>query len=89
MRLFVSLLRTNRSTFRRSSWCTPPNQAHPTKSFTERFHTTPVHRRYQPPKRKPVINMASGMTTKNGQPFDRAALEQLMKVGAFLCTSES
>jgi glycyl-tRNA synthetase len=63
----------------RSIFSTPPSLVHPTKSFT----TTPAHCRFQlstKKKGKDTIAMAGDMTTYKGKPFDRAALESLMRV---------
>lgn len=58
----------------------PPSLAqYPT---TKGFTTSPAHHKYQVPKRKKQeVVMAADMTTFKGKPFDRAALESLMKVG--------
>ncbi|KAF2012627.1 glycyl-tRNA synthetase-like protein [Aaosphaeria arxii CBS 175.79] len=80
MRSVTSLLRANRLlSLRKPLFRTPPPlTSHPTKKS---FTTTAPHYKFQIslPKRKPEVNMGSDMTAKNGKPFDRAALEQLMK----------
>jgi glycyl-tRNA synthetase len=79
MRKLLSLSRPNCfASLRRPFLSAPLPIAHPTK--TKSFTTSPAHHRYQPPKRKEAATMASAMTTKDGKPFDRPALEGLMRV---------
>ena len=54
----------------------PPPPTHPTKHFS----STPPQLRYKVPQRKNAA-MPSDTTTFKGKPFERAAFEQLMKVG--------
>jgi glycyl-tRNA synthetase len=83
MRALSSLLRINHlSSLRKPLFNTPHRRVYPTKSFS----TTPIHHKYQPLKRTKEPAMVSDMTTLKGKPFDRPALEGLMRVrnvGAF------
>ncbi|CAI6333928.1 unnamed protein product [Periconia digitata] len=77
MRTLSSLVRAKCCpfSFRKPFSNTPPYLVYPTKSFT----TTPIHHRYQAPKRKQEPIMSSDMTTLKGKPFDRTSLESLMR----------
>lgn len=80
MRQLSRALRANCfSSLRKPFFNTPLCLIYPTRSFT----TTPVHHRYQVPKRKKEVNMANDMTTLKGKPFDRTSLESLMRVITF------
>jgi hypothetical protein len=84
MRPLLSLVRASNCSacLRPAFFGAPPRPVHPTWTATARnFTTTPSRFKFKVPQRKKQeVKMSHAMTTKTGEPFDRASLESVMKV---------